>query len=72
VSLDALDTEAFATKCTKPFKEFATRKVDEAVWNAFAQNLTYVPLTAGPAALKAAVEEAERSLGQDRAGGCTT
>ena len=64
VSLDNLDTEGFRKEMYEAVKEFATRKVDDAIWNAFAQNLTYVPLTAGPAALKAAVEEAERGLSQ--------
>jgi glucose-6-phosphate 1-dehydrogenase len=64
VSLDNLDTEAFRKEMHEAVKQFATRKVDEPVWNAFAQNLTYVPLTAGPAVLKAAVEAAELALGQ--------
>jgi len=45
--------------------EFATRKFSDAGWDAFAKNLTYLPLTAGAAALKAAVEDAERSLGAE-------
>ena len=64
VSLDNLDTEGFRKEMYEAVKQFATRKVDEAVWNTFAQNLTYVPLTAGPAALKAAVLAAEHALGQ--------
>src|SRR5580658_3846622 len=57
VSLDDLDTEGFRKEMHEAVKQFATRKVDDSVWNAFAENLTYVPIGAGPVALKAAVEE---------------
>jgi glucose-6-phosphate 1-dehydrogenase len=63
VSLDNLDTEGFRRQAHSAVIEFATRKVGDADWDAFAKNLTYLPLTAGAAALKAAVEDAERSLG---------
>ena len=62
VSLDDLDSEGFRKEMHEAVTQFATRKVEDSVWNAFAADLTYVPLTAGPAALKAAVEEAERAL----------
>src|SRR5580693_6758938 len=65
VSLEPLDSDAFREQARQAVAEFSTRKVDEADWKAFSQNLSYVPLTAGPAALKAAVAEAERSLGQE-------
>ncbi|MET0880841.1 MAG: glucose-6-phosphate dehydrogenase (NADP(+)), partial [Acidimicrobiales bacterium] len=42
--------------------EFAARKVSPAQWEAFAAGLDYVPLAAGPAALKAAVDRAEQSF----------
>jgi glucose-6-phosphate 1-dehydrogenase len=63
VSLDNLDTEGFRQLARAALAEFSTRKVSDAGWDEFAKSLTYVPLNAGPAALKAAVEEAERSLG---------
>jgi glucose-6-phosphate 1-dehydrogenase len=63
VSLDELDTEGFRREARAALSEFSTRKVADAEWDAFAKNLTYVPLTAGAGALKAAVESAERSLG---------
>src|SRR5580698_3941681 len=66
VSLEPLDSDAFREQARQAVAEFSTRKVDEADWKAFSQNLSYVPLTAGPAALKAAVAEAERSVGQER------
>jgi len=62
VSLDDLDTAGFRKEMHEAVTQFATRKVEDSVWNAFAADLTYVPLTAGPVALKAAVEEAERAL----------
>ncbi len=65
VSLDPLDSAGFRDEMHKAVTEFSTRKVDESVWNTFAQNLTYVPLTAGAHVLREAVEEAERSLGQE-------
>jgi glucose-6-phosphate 1-dehydrogenase len=63
VSLDALDNEGFRREARVSLDEFSARKFTDAEWNSFGQTLTYVPLTAGAAALKAAVEEAERSLG---------
>jgi len=65
VSLENLDSAAFREQARLAVAEFSTRKIDEADWNAFAQKLSYVPLTAGPAVLKAAVEAAERSLGEE-------
>ena len=65
VSLDSLDTEGFRQQARAALAEFSTRKVSDAAWDEFAKNLTYVPLNAGPAALKAAVEEAEASLGAE-------
>jgi glucose-6-phosphate 1-dehydrogenase len=63
VSLDNLDTEGFRQQARAALAEFSTRKVSDAAWDEFAKNLTYVPLNAGAAALKTAVEEAERPLG---------
>jgi glucose-6-phosphate 1-dehydrogenase len=65
VSLDNLDTEGFRQQARAALTEFSTRKVSDAAWDEFAKNLTYVPLNAGPAVLKAAVEEAEASLGAE-------
>src|SRR5258708_6670074 len=47
VSLDELDVESFRTFAREALDQFATRKVDEARWTAFAAALDYVPLTAG-------------------------
>jgi glucose-6-phosphate 1-dehydrogenase len=62
VSLDDLDAEGFRKVARGALDEFSTRKVDDADWTRFAANLDYVPLTAGPGALKAAVDKAEKSF----------
>src|SRR5271170_5165767 len=62
MSLDDLDTEGFRKIARDALAEFSTRKVAEADWTAFANTLQYLPMSAGPAALKAAVLEAERSF----------
>ena len=63
VSLDDLTPESFRTFAREALNQFSHRKVNEADWAAFADTLNYVPLTAGPDVLKAAVEEAEQALG---------
>jgi len=63
VSLDSMTADAFRDFVHEALKEFSSRKVTEDAWRAFAANLDYVPLTAGPSALKAAVEKAEKSFG---------
>jgi glucose-6-phosphate 1-dehydrogenase len=62
VSLDNLDAEGFRTAAKQAVDEFSTRKVLDADWAVFAQSLDYVPLSAGPEALRAAVEKAERTF----------
>jgi glucose-6-phosphate 1-dehydrogenase len=63
VSLDEIDAEGFRRIARGALDEFSSRKVADAEWQTFAQGLDYVPLGSGAAALKAAVEQAERSLG---------
>ena len=62
VSLDELDRDGFRTAVRAALDAFATRKITEDNWNAFAQNLDYVPLSAGAEVLKAAVDQAERAF----------
>src|ERR1700734_852112 len=62
VSLDELDAEGFRKIARDALTEFSTRKVDDADWAAFANNLQYVPMRAGADVLKAAVLEAERAF----------
>ena len=65
VSLDDMDAAAFRTFARAALDEFSNRKVTDSDWQAFAAILDYVPLSAGAAALKAAVERAEQSLGTE-------
>jgi glucose-6-phosphate 1-dehydrogenase len=65
VSLDDLDAESFRTFAREALDQFSTRKVDEAAWSTFAATLDYVPLAAGSAALRSAVDWAEQTLGKD-------
>ncbi|HEY0801039.1 MAG TPA: glucose-6-phosphate dehydrogenase (NADP(+)), partial [Steroidobacteraceae bacterium] len=62
VSLDNLDPDSFRDFARKALDEFSTREVKEADWQAFARNLDYVPLAAGPEALKSAVAQAEKAF----------
>jgi len=62
VSLDEINADAFRANARKALDEFSTRKVVESDWGTFAQALDYVPLSAGPEALKKAVKKAEDSL----------
>jgi len=62
VSLDEIDTEKFRALAKAALDEFATREAEDADWANFAPLLAYVPLSAGPAALRAAVEEARGGL----------
>jgi glucose-6-phosphate 1-dehydrogenase len=65
VSLDPLDPDAFRAFARTALNEFSARKVVETDWEAFAKCLDYVPLAAGAAALKAAVENAELEFGAE-------
>jgi glucose-6-phosphate 1-dehydrogenase len=59
VSLDSLDTDGFRKLARAALDEFGTRKPTEADWESFAPRLEYLPLAAGPQALKAAVDKVE-------------
>ena len=65
VSLDPLDAESFRNFAREAVNEFSARKVADDDWAAFAGNLDYVSLAAGPAALAEAVARAERSIGAE-------
>jgi glucose-6-phosphate 1-dehydrogenase len=62
VSLDNIDTDAFRAIARKAVDEFSTRKFPEEAWTEFAHRLDYVSLASGAAALKSAVEAAEKSF----------
>jgi glucose-6-phosphate 1-dehydrogenase len=63
VSLDDIDADAFKALARSALEEFFNRKVTPGDWEAFAGCLDYVPLSAGPVALKAAVDSARAGLG---------
>ena len=65
VSLDDIDAAAFRRSARAGVEEFSPRKINEPDWSAFEASLDYVPLSAGAAALKAAVDRAEQSLGRE-------
>ena len=66
VSLENLDAEGLRAAVRGALDEFSSRKVSAADWDVFAKNLDYVPLAAGAAALKAAVDKAEQAFGESR------
>ena len=63
LSLDDISKEDFQSLCRDSLDEFSTRAISDDDWLAFATKLDYLPLASGPQALKAAVLEAENSLG---------
>ncbi|MBN8994248.1 MAG: glucose-6-phosphate dehydrogenase [Rhizobiales bacterium] len=64
VSLDDIDAATFRQIARTAVEQSELRKGDLAGhWDAFAGKLDYVPLSAGPAKLKAAVDAAEASIG---------
>ena len=63
VSLDEIDVEAFRANARSALDEFSNRKISDEHWRTFAANLDYVPLAAGAAGVRAAVDRAEASLG---------
>jgi glucose-6-phosphate 1-dehydrogenase len=62
VSLDELSADGFRDAARRALDEFSTRPVNDPEWQAFARSLDYVPLSAGPEALKQAVQRAEASI----------
>jgi len=62
ISLDELHPDGFRKIAHEALAQFSSHKVHEADWYAFAPNLDYVPMSAGPGALKTAVETAEASF----------
>jgi glucose-6-phosphate 1-dehydrogenase len=62
VSLDEIDVDGFRAAARSALEEFSARKVTPDDWERFAASLDYVPLKAGAAALKAAVERAESAF----------
>jgi len=63
VSLEDIDADGFREAARSALDAFFNRKVNASDWEAFAACLDYVPQSAGPAALKSAVDAARASLG---------
>jgi glucose-6-phosphate 1-dehydrogenase len=64
-SLEPLDDEGFRAFARVAIDEFGSHPITDAQWDTFAKRLTYVPQSAGPVALAAAVALAEGELGPD-------
>ncbi|GAW56455.1 glucose-6-phosphate 1-dehydrogenase [Nocardioides sp. PD653] len=64
-SLEDIDTETFVKIARTSCDEFGHGPVDEARWEPFAELLSYVPQSAGPAALAEEVRRTEGLLGAD-------
>jgi len=62
VSLDDFDADGFRKFARAALDEFSQRKVTDEAWQAFAETLDYVPLSAGASALKAAADRAEQTF----------
>lgn len=62
-SLEEMSTDAFRALARESINAYSSRKVGDEQWRQFASRLTYVSQKAGPAALGAAVAEAEIELG---------
>ncbi|MDE4915134.1 glucose-6-phosphate dehydrogenase [Methylobacterium sp. 092160098-2] len=62
VSQSSIDAEGFRRLVREALHDFATRPVDERAWSLFAEILDYVPIAAGPSALREAVQRAQDSL----------
>src|SRR6188472_3992193 len=55
VSLDNISSEDFRRIARESLDEFSLRKFTQEEWDGFVGNLEYVPLSAGPTALREAV-----------------
>jgi glucose-6-phosphate 1-dehydrogenase len=64
-SLDELSPDGFRDLALVAIREHSTREMSDADWREFAQRLDFVPLKAGPLALKQAVDRAEALLPGD-------
>ena len=62
-AMDDLTTEEFRDLARRAIASFGTRTMDDAAWQTFADRLSYVPQSAGPEGLTAAVKDAESALG---------
>jgi glucose-6-phosphate 1-dehydrogenase len=64
-SLEDMDDAQFKEFARTAVEQFAHKELTAEQWDHFDDNLTYVPQSAGPGALAAAVRAAEQALGDD-------
>jgi glucose-6-phosphate 1-dehydrogenase len=64
-SLEDYTTEEFLKLAKAAIEDFGTHKLTKEQWTRFAETVSYVPQSAGPEALAAAVADAEKKLGSD-------
>ena len=64
-SLEEMGDVEFREFARAAIEEFGTHQLTAEQWDKFDDNLAYVPQSAGPDALAAAVAQAERQLGSD-------
>lgn len=64
-SLEDLTDDQFLALAKEAVDTFGSRKLTDEQWAHFAERVTYVPQSAGPEALAAAVHAAEDKLGPD-------
>ena len=64
-SLEDISSDDFLKLAKDAVEDFGTHKLSKEQWTRFAETVTYVPQSAGPEALAAAVKEAEAKLGPD-------
>ncbi|MEU4294109.1 glucose-6-phosphate dehydrogenase [Kribbella sp. NPDC026596] len=64
-AMEELTCDEFRARARDAVERFGTHRMSDEEWAQFADRLEYVPVTAGPAALAAAVKSAEDKLGPD-------
>ena len=64
-SLEDYDDESFRRFTKEAIDEFGTHALTDEAWAAFADQLSYVPTSAGPEALSAVVNRERAALGED-------
>jgi glucose-6-phosphate 1-dehydrogenase len=62
---EELSCDEFRDRARQAIEKFGTHKMTDEQWTQFADRIEYVPVTAGPEALAAAVQAAEKLLGPD-------
>ena len=63
-AMEDLSTDEFRALARSAVESFGSHVMDDAAWSTFAERLSYVPTSAGPEGLMAAVHAAEALLGE--------